>query len=107
MKAIFHITEFKKWQTNIDNIRDFLKNEPDALVEVVVGGCAASLFGEYSGIDLTDLIENPHVRITLSKMGMEKYSINADLLPPRVFVDDYIITRIVRLQNEGFAYIRL
>lgn len=107
MKAIFHILELNKWNTNIDNIRDFIKNEPDALVEVVVGSDAAGLFGKYTGVDFTDLLENPNVRMTISKLGLEKNNLNTDLLPPGVFVDEYIITRVVKLQEEGYAYIRL
>lgn len=107
MKAIFHILELNKWETNIQNIRDFLLNDEDAQVEVIVGSDAASLFGKYSGIDFNDLLDNPKVKISISKFGLEKNNLNTDFLPNGVHVDEYIITKLIKLQNEGYAYIRL
>lgn len=107
MKVIFHILELNKWETNIQNLRDLLAQDPEAIVEVIVGSDAASLFGKYSGIDFNDLLDNPKVRITISKFGLEKNNLNSAFLPAGVHIDDYIITRVIKLQHEGYAYVRL
>lgn len=107
MKVIFHILEMSKWETNIQNIRDFLANDPEAQIEVIIGSEAASLFGKYSGIDLNDLLDSPKVRMTISKYGLETNNLDSNFLPAGIHVDDLIITRVVRLQNEGYAYVRL
>ncbi|MBL7574885.1 hypothetical protein SAMN00017477_0408 [Peptoniphilus asaccharolyticus DSM 20463] len=107
MKVIFHILELNKWQTNIQNIRDLLSNDAEAEIEVIVGSDAACLFGKYSGIDFDDLLNNPKVRITISKFGLENNNLDSTFLPAGVHVDDYIITRVAKLQHEGYAYIRL
>ncbi|MDY2987350.1 MAG: hypothetical protein SOR77_06925 [Peptoniphilus sp.] len=105
MKVIFHILELNKWQTNIQNIRDLIASEPE--VEVIVGSDAASLFGKYSGIDFDDLLRNPKVNITISKFGLENNNLDSNFLPSGVQVDDLIVTKLVKLQENGFAYIRL
>lgn len=107
MKVIFHILELNKWQTNIQNIRDLIASEPEAEVEVIVGSDAASLFGKYSGIDFDDLLRNPKVNITISKFGLENNNLDSNFLPSGVQVDDLIVTKLVKLQENGFAYIRL
>ncbi|WBW50525.1 hypothetical protein O6R05_02980 [Peptoniphilus equinus] len=108
MKVIFHILDQTKWQTNLDNIRDLLSYDSNAQIEVIVGAEAAQIFTAYSGLDFGDLLDSPKVHFSISKMAMDNYKMEPDLLPNGIVIEDLLIAKTVRLQNEeGYAYIRL
>ena len=50
---------------------------------------------------------NPKVNITIGKKALEENKLTPELIPSEIKVEDLVITKIVRLQNEGYAYIRL
>lgn len=107
MKVIFHVVELEKWQATLDNARDIINNDKDAKIEIICMSEAASLFGSYSGISFEGLVDNPNVKFVIGKKGLEENNLNVDMLPMEIIVEESAITRIVKLQNEGYAYIRL
>lgn len=107
MKAIFHVVELEKWEPTLENVRDLLSADPNADVKIIAMIKAANLFSRYSGVDFTGILENPRVEIIISKRAMEEHKLHADLLPVGIKVEDLVIPKIVALQNEGYAYIRL
>ena len=107
LKVVFHIVELEKWESTMVNIKDLIDREPDAIVEIIVMSKAASLFGKYIGMDFDGILGNPNVRWIIGRRGLELNKLSEDMLPHFVIVEDSVITRIARLQNEGYAYIRL
>ena len=107
LKVIFHIVELEKWESTMENVKDLIDREPDAIVEIIVMSKAASLFGRYTGMDFDGVLGNPNIKWIIGRRGLELNKISEDMLPHFVIVEDSVITRIARLQNEGYAYIRL
>ncbi|WP_085876292.1 hypothetical protein [Peptoniphilus vaginalis] len=107
MKVIFHVVEQDKWSSVISNVRDLLDSFEDIQVEIIAMAKAAALFNRYSGVDFQGIIGNPKVNITIGKRGLEENRLTPDLIPSEIKVEDLVITKIVKLQNEGYAYIRL
>lgn len=107
MKVIFHVVEQDKWISVISNVRDLLDNFDDIQVEIIAMSKAAALFNRYSGVDFQGVIGNPKVNITIGKRALEENSLKPELIPSEIEIEDLVITKIVRLQNEGYAYIRL
>lgn len=107
MKVIFHVVDQDKWTSVISNVRDLLDNFDDIQVEIIAMSKAAALFNRYSGVDFQGVIGNPKVNITIGKRALEENSLKPELIPSEIEIEDLVITKIVRLQNEGYAYIRL
>ena len=107
MKVIFHVVEQDKWTSVISNVRDLLDNFDDIQVEIIAMSKAAALFNRYSGVDFQGILGNPKVNITIGKKALEENSLEPELIPSEIEIEDLVITKIVKLQNEGYAYIRL
>ena len=107
MKVIFHVVEQDKWTSVISNVRDLLDNFDDIQIEIIAMSKAAALFNRYSGVDFQGIIGNPKVNITIGKRALEENRLSPELIPSEIKVEDLVITKIVKLQNEGYAYIRL
>lgn len=107
MKVIFHVVEQDKWSSVISNVKDLLNNFEDIQVEIIAMSKAAALFNRYSGIDFQGILGNPKVNITIGKRALEENRLSPELIPSEIKVEDLVITKIVKLQNEGYAYIRL
>lgn len=107
MKVIFHVVEQDKWSSVISNVRDLLDNFEDIQVEIIAMSKAAALFNRYSGVDFQGILGNPKVNITIGKKALEENRLKEELIPSEIEIEDLVITKIVRLQNEGYAYIRL
>lgn len=107
MKVIFHVVEQDKWTSVISNVRDLLDNFNDIQIEIIAMSKAAALFNRYSGVDFQGIIGNPKVNITIGKKALEENRLKEELIPSEIKIEDLVITKIVKLQNEGYAYIRL
>ena len=107
MKVIFHVVEQDKWTSVISNVRDLLDNFDDIQIEIIAMSKAAALFNRYSGVDFQGIIGNPKVNITIGKKALEENRLKKELIPSEIKIEDLVITKIVKLQNEGYAYIRL
>ncbi len=107
MKVIFHVVEADKWELTLSNVRDVLREMPVTKIEIIAMSKAASIFKRYSGIDFEDLIDNPNVTITIGKQALDLHNIKVEELPNHIKTVDLVITRIVKLQNEGYGYIRI
>lgn len=107
MKVIFHVVEQDKWSSVISNVKDLLNNFEDIQIEIIAMAKAAALFNRYSGVDFQGILGNPKVNITIGKKALEENRLSPELIPSEIKVEDLVITKIVKLQNEGYAYIRL
>lgn len=107
MKVIFHVVEVDKWEAVLSNVRDLLRSFDDCQIEIIAMSKAAGLFTGYSGVDFHGVLGHPKVNITIGKTAIEQHKLTKEMLPDGIQVEDLVITKIVELQNEGYAYIRL
>lgn len=107
MKVIFHVVEEDKWQAVLSNVKDILRTYDDVKIEIIAMSKAAGLFNRYSGVDFDGVLGNPKVNITIGKTALEQNKLSEDMIPSGIKIEDLVITKIARLQNEGYAYIRL
>lgn len=107
MKVIFHVVEQDKWQAVLSNVKDILRTYDDVKIEIIAMSKAAGLFNRYSGVDFDGVLGNPKVNITIGKTALEQNKLSEDMIPSGIKIEDLVITKIARLQNEGYAYIRL
>ncbi|MBU5669685.1 hypothetical protein KQI68_07545 [Peptoniphilus sp. MSJ-1] len=107
MKVIFHVVEQDKWQAVLSNVKDILRTYDDVEIEIIAMSKAAALFNRYSGVDFDGVLGNPKVNITIGKTALEQNKLSEDMIPSGIKIEDLVITKIAKLQNEGYAYIRL
>lgn len=107
MKVLFHVVEVEKWEDTLSNARDIINEIPDAQVAIVCMSKAAEIFKKYSGIDFHGLIDSPRVKFIIGKAALVNNNIKEEELPNFVNVEKLVITKIAKLENEGYAYIRL
>lgn len=107
MKVIFHVVELDKWDATLENARDILEQDQNSMIEIIVMSKAASLFGSYSGKDFDGLIDNGRVRFVIGEKALQENNLDGKMLPTSIKIDKSAITRIAKLQEEGYAYIRL
>ncbi|SHH14727.1 hypothetical protein SAMN02745245_00647 [Anaerosphaera aminiphila DSM 21120] len=107
MKVVFHVVEYEEWDETLSNVRDVIKADPEALIEIIVMSRAAILFGRYAGYDFAGIEGNPRVTVSISEKALKDHKLDESLLSPSIKVEKLIITKLIRLQNEGYAYIRL
>ncbi|RVU54043.1 hypothetical protein [Anaerosphaera multitolerans] len=107
MKVVFHVVEYEKWDETLSNVRDIVETNPDALIEIVVMSRAAILFGQYAGYDFAGIEGNPNVTVTIGEKSLKDHRLDPSLLSPSIKVEKLVITKLVELQNQGYAYIRL
>ncbi len=107
MKVIFHIVEVDKWDATVSNAVDILEQDANAQIKIMVMSQAAKLFGTYSGQDFSGLLRHPNVEFIIGETALNKYNLSKEMLPVEIKVEKSVISKIVKLQNEGYAYIRL
>lgn len=107
MKVIFHVIEEDKWQVTIDNAVDVLEQYPDAQIEIICMSDAARVFGRFVGLHFEKLAQKSNVQFVIGEQGLKNNNLSEDMLPVSFIVEPSVVRRIVKLQNEGYAYIRL
>lgn len=107
MKVLFHVVETQKWEDTLSNAKDIIDTIPDARVAIICMSKAAEIFIKYSGIDFHGLNDSPRVKFIIGKTALRKNNISEAELPNFIEVEELVITKIAKLQNEGYAYIRL
>ncbi|GFP77497.1 hypothetical protein bsdtw1_03626 [Clostridium fungisolvens] len=114
MKVVFHINEIDKWKTVLTNTNNFIKDigKENVNVEIVANGAAVQIFGTSDQIkrnieiDEISRLSTIGVKINLCKNSLIGFDINDTTLPEYAEVVPSAITKLVKLQMEGYAYIK-
>ncbi|NLC88479.1 MAG: hypothetical protein GX681_00205 [Clostridiaceae bacterium] len=103
MRVVFHIDELDKWPLLLSNVRNFLKVETDAGVEVVAYAQAVLY---YAGDD--KLPEDLVGRVDFTACGnaLNALEVDRSKLPEQVRIVPSGVVEIIRKQAEGYYYIR-
>ncbi|MEG0284503.1 MULTISPECIES: DsrE family protein [Vagococcus] len=109
MKVILHINELEKWPTILSNATNLLNDGKNAIteIELLANGNAVKGYQEIKfGISMHELVEKG-VKLSCCKHAMEKFEIVEKELPPFVHVVPSGVLRLVEVQQEGYAYIKV
>lgn len=113
MKTIFHIEECKKWDINIERVKNVLSHQSNLnkfQTILIVNGKAVNRLKETEAIrfgiydDLKTI--NKQVKINVCKKTLEDEHIDTNELCSFVDVVSSSYNEITNKQNDGFAYIK-
>lgn len=101
MKVLFHIDEQAKWGMVLANVKNFLKEEEGAQIEVVANGPAVKEYVNQLDEKLKDKVDFVVCQNAMNGNGLTK-----DQLDPAVRIVKAGVVEIAKKQFEGFAYIK-
>jgi hypothetical protein len=112
MKLLLHVTDDNRWTVALGNAANFINDvaEGQAKVIIVTNGSAVLSFGQPD--KLMEMLAGKGVQFKACRNSLQKlFSSGKDCsceeeLPPYVQVIQAGMTELVRLQNEGFAYVK-
>ncbi|MGL4991307.1 MAG: DsrE family protein [Sarcina sp.] len=111
MNIILHLNELTRWSMAFGNIKNILKEEPDANIEILIHGeplikltiVEANKLNIYNEMkDLSDM----GVVIAACNNTMKKIGIEKDELCPFIKVVPAGVIELVKKQEEGYSYIK-
>lgn len=103
MKVLFHIDEAEKWQMTLANVKNFLREVPDAKITVLANGPAVKYYVQENNISI-ELMET--VDFVACNNSIRGFEIDPATLNESIRVVPAGVVEIVRKQQEGYAYIR-
>ncbi len=113
LKVLFHINEVEKWDTALGNITNLLKDVGADAVDVVViaNGPSVNAFIDETKLTVIKELQDKGVKFftcrnSLKKMCSAGVCISEETLPSFIGVVPAGITEIVKLQADGYAYVK-
>ncbi len=109
IKVVYHINDTDKIHLLISSVREFQKSVTQSHIEVVVQGPAVLRLGNTSSVadEVKELLEN-NVKIGACSTSMRKNKLPPGILVPGIEVlKQGAIARVVELQQQGSAYIKI
>ncbi len=114
LKVVFHINDPSRWQTALGNITNLLKDVGDDAAEVVVltNGPSVTAYSDSALMEKIKELAQRGVRFRACRNSLKNLCsggdvcINEENLPDFIEVVPAGITELVRLQSEGFAYVK-
>jgi len=103
MKVIFHIDEFEKWKLTLANVKNFLKEEADARIEVLANADAVKAFTDEEMLkEMLDL----NAEFVACGNALKAHDIDKNTLNENIKVVPAGVVELAKKQEEGFSYIR-
>lgn len=113
LKVLFHINEVEKWDTALGNITNLLKDVGDDAVEAVAlaNGPSVKAYTDDTTLAAIKGLKEKGVafmtcRNSLKKMCSGDVCIAENSLPSFVEVVPAGITAIIKMQADGYAYVK-
>ncbi len=113
LKVLFHINEPERWDTALGNITNLLKDVGEDGVDVVAiaNGPSVNAFIDDKKLEsIKGLLEKGVKFLTcqnsLKKMCSAGVCISEESLPSFIEVVPAAITEIIKMQADGFAYVK-
>lgn len=114
MKVVFHVDmdDTPIFELALANITNFLKNvgAENADVALLANGFAVKLFVKASGMKFKERLEELHkqgVKFYVCNNALNAHNINKEDIFEFCEVVPAGVTKLIELQNEGYAYIKL
>jgi uncharacterized protein len=113
LNVVFHIDEIKKWALVLGNVKNFIKDigKTSYSIEIVVNAAAVMVFAvENEAMEVLlqemETLNGQSVKISVCKNALKANGLAEERLPGFVDIVSAGVTRLVLLQNEGYAYIK-
>ncbi|WP_196591138.1 DsrE family protein [Pectinatus frisingensis] len=111
LKIVFHIDEMAKWQMVIGNVKNFIADVGmDRYdIKIVVNGDAVNLFNTADNSAVLhdmECLTHESVEVFVCRNALRGNEINESELPPYIFIASAGVTKLVKLQLAGYAYIK-
>ena len=113
LKVIFHINEPERWDTALGNITNLLKDVGEDGVDAVAiaNGPSVNAFIDDQKLDVIKGLLDKGVKFLTCKNSLKKMCsagvcISEETLPSFIGVVPAAITEIIKMQADGFAYVK-
>lgn len=113
LKVLFHINEVERWDTALGNITNLLKDVGEDAVQAVAlaNGPSVNAFIDDEKLKkIKELIDKgvkfQTCRNSLKKMCSSGVCLTEDSLPSFIGVVPAGITEIIKMQGDGYAYVK-
>lgn len=104
MKVVFHVDELGKWKEARGNIKNLLKLDDSVKVVLLVNGEAIR---GYTLKEEKKFIEaHPKVHFHACNNAMKAFDVKKEEIPENVEVVPAGVMDLIKLQNDGYAYIK-
>ncbi|GCF94999.1 sulfur reduction protein DsrE [Enterococcus florum] len=104
MKVAFHVDELGKLSEARHNIHNLLKVDPNATIVLLINGEAIQ--GYLLPNQMSFIENNPTVEFHACNSAMKVYRVEKSDLHEAVEVVPAGVMDLIRLQHDGFAYIK-
>ncbi len=113
LKVLFHINEVEKWDTALGNITNLLKDVGEDGVDAVVlaNGPSVNAYIDDAKLEKIKGLMDKGVKFltcrnSLKKMCSAGVCISEETLPSFIGVVPAGITEIIKMQADGYAYVK-
>ena len=103
MKVIFHIDELAKWKLTIANVKNFLKEKPDATIEVLANAEAVE---GYIDEEILNQILELNAEFVVCANALKAHDIDQEEVNKQIRIVQAGVVELAEKQQEGYAYIR-
>lgn len=104
MKVVFHIDNQERWDFLKGNINNFRKEVENVDIVVVANGDAVK---GYLDENLLDFFESGKAKFHICNNAMKTFEIKKEDIPNVVEIVPAGVVDVVKLQDKGYAYIKL
>ena len=114
LKVLFHINKLERWDTTLGNIINLLKDMGEDAVDAVVlaNGPSVNAYGNDNKLSVMKGLSERGVRFLACRNSLRKMCssgdscIKEDNLPSFIEVVPAGITAIIKIQSDGYAYVK-
>jgi len=114
LKVLFHINELEKWDTALGNMINLLKDAGEDAVDAVVlaNGPSVNAYGIDNKLSVMKGLSERGVRFLACRNSLRKMCssgdscINEENLPSFIETVPAGITAIIKIQSDGYAYVK-
>ncbi len=114
LKVLFHINEIERWDTALGNIINLLKDAGEDAVDAVVLGNGPSInaYGNETKLSVMKGLSERGVRFLACRNSLRKMCSSGDSCIAEDALSSFIevvpagITAIIRIQSDGYAYVK-
>lgn len=107
IKIVFHVDEMQKWHLALENARNALNDQADAVVEVISNSEAVKFFArDYERPEIYSELLERGVKFNACRNALRGNDVPEDSIPAEVNVVSAGVVALAEKQNDGYAYIR-
>jgi intracellular sulfur oxidation DsrE/DsrF family protein len=114
LKVLFHINELDRWDTALGNIINLLNDvgEESADVVVIANGPSVNAYGNDNKLSVMKGLSERGVRFLACRNSLRKMCSSGDSCITEENISSFIetvpagITAIIKIQADGFAYVK-